>query len=118
MKNHSALSFNESFDYVKKVYFDQVDFIKKYFSDFPSLNINDRADMIVWDYVPPTPFSKENFWGHFIYGILERPIHSVIQNGNILMKDFRITFNDSEYQKNIVAQGKRLYNKISEINTD
>ena len=118
LTRYQGITFNESFDYVKKVYFDQVDFIKKYFSDFPSLNINDRADMIVWDYVPPTPFSKENFWGHFIYGILERPIHSVIQNGNILMKDFRITFNDSEYQKNIVAQGKRLYNKISEINTD
>ena len=118
LSRYQGMTFEESFDYVKKVYFDQLNFIKKYFSDFPLLNNNDRADLIVWDYVPPTPFTKENFWSHFIYGILDRPIHSVIQYGNILMKDFRITFNDSEYQKNIVAQGKRLYNKISEINTD
>ena len=50
---------------------------------------------------------EENFWGHFIYGILDRSIHSVIQNGNVLMNNFRITFEDSEYQKNIVAQGNQ-----------
>ena len=72
--------------------------------------------MIIWDYIPPTPFKQENFWGHFIYGILDRPVHSVIQNGKILMNNFRFTFGDTEYQKNIVEQGNRLYKKMSELN--
>ena len=59
---------------------------------------------------------EENFWGHFIYGILDRPIHSVIQNGDVLMNNFRITIEDSEYQKNITTQGTRLYNKMLELN--
>jgi len=115
---HQGMTFEQSFSWIKKVYFDQHNFINKYFSDFPTLNIKDRADLIVWDYIPPTPIMEENFWGHFIYGVLDRPIQSVIQNGNVLMNNFRISFNDSEYQKNIVAQGNRLYNKMSELKSD
>lgn len=118
LARHQGMTFEESFDWIKKVYFDQLNFVQKYFSDFPSLNIKGKADFIIWDYVPPTPFMEENFWGHFIYGILDRPVHSVIQNGNVLMNNFRISFNDSEYQKNIVEQGNRLYNKMLELNSD
>jgi cytosine/adenosine deaminase-related metal-dependent hydrolase len=118
LARHQGMTFEESFNWIKKVYFDQLNFVQKYFFNFPSLNIKDRADLIIWDYVPPTPFLEENFWGHFIYGILDRPIHSVIQNGNVLMNDFRISIDDSEYKKNIVAQGNKLYNKMLEINSD
>ncbi len=65
---HQGMTFEQSFNWIKKIYFDQQNFIKKYFSDFPTLNIKDRADLIIWDYIPPTPIMKENFWGHFIYG--------------------------------------------------
>ena len=116
LARHQGMTFEESFNWIKKVYFDQHNFIQKYFPDFPSLNTNNRADFIIWDYVPPTPFMEENFWGHFIYGILDRPIHSVVQNGNILMNDFKISFDETGYQKNIVEQGHRLYNKMLEIN--
>jgi cytosine/adenosine deaminase-related metal-dependent hydrolase len=112
LARYQGMSFDESFALVKKVYFDQLNFIKKYFSDFPLLNTNDRADFIVWDYIPPTPFLEENFWGHFIYGILDRPVHSVIQNGNVLMNNFKINFNEKIYQKNIINQGNRLNNKM------
>ncbi len=88
LSRYQGMTFDQSFDLVKKVYFDQLNFIQKYFPDFTSLNIKDRADLIIWDYVPPTPFMEENFWGHFIYGILDRPVHSVIQNGNVLMNRF------------------------------
>ncbi|MCW8804812.1 MAG: amidohydrolase family protein, partial [Ignavibacteriaceae bacterium] len=94
LSRYQGLTFDQSFDLAKKVYFDQLNFIQKYFPDFPSLNNKDRADIIIWDYVPPTPFMEENFWGHFIYGILDRPVHSVIQNGNVLMNDFKISFDD------------------------
>jgi cytosine/adenosine deaminase-related metal-dependent hydrolase len=118
LARHQGMTFGDSFTWIKKVYFDQLNFVQKYFPDFPSLNTKDRADLIIWDYVPPTPFMEENFWGHFIYGIFCSPIHSVIQNGNVLMNEFKISFDDWEYQKNIVNQGNRLYNKMSELNSD
>ncbi len=112
LSRHQGMSFEESFTLVKKVYLDQLSFIKNYFSDFTSLNKKDRADFIIWDYIPPTPFLEENFWGHFIYGILDRQVHSVIQNGNVLMNNFKINADEMKYQKNIIKQGNRLYNKI------
>jgi cytosine/adenosine deaminase-related metal-dependent hydrolase len=118
LSRYQGMAFDQSFDLVKKVYFDQLNFVQKYFPDFPSLDTNDRADLIIWDYVPPTPFIEENFWGHFIYGILDRPVHSVIQNGNVLMNDFKMSFDDWKYHKNIVEQGHRLYNKMLELSTD
>ena len=116
LSRYQGMSFNESFAFVKKVYFDQIDFVKKYFPDFTTLNNKERADFIIWDYIPPAPFLEENFWGHFIYGILDRQVHSVIQNGNILMNDFKINFDEMKYQKYIIKQGNRLYNKMSKLN--
>ena len=80
------MSFEAAFKFINKIYFDQIDFIKKYYPNFTSLGVNDRADLIIWDYIPPTIFNSDNFFGHFVYGILDRPIHSVIQNGHVLMK--------------------------------
>lgn len=106
-------SFDESTAIIKKIYFDQITFAKKYFHDFPLLNQGDRADLIIWDYVPPTPLSRENFWGHFIYGILEYPVHSVLQNGEFLMQNFRLMKADENKVKNeIYIQGERLVNKL------
>lgn len=113
LSRHSGMSFDESFSLIKRIYFDQLNFIKKYFPDFSSVNIGDRADFILWDYIPPTPITKDNFWGHYIYGIIERSVHSVIQNGRSLMKEFTLQFDDTEYNKNIPHQGHRLYNKFS-----
>jgi len=88
-------------------------FIKNYFPDFPSLQEGDRADFIVWDYVPPTPLTKQNFWGHYIYGILEYPVHSVIQNGSYLLKNFALAIeNENEINSDISKQGRRLFEKF------
>lgn len=115
LSRHRGMSFEAAFKFINKIYFDQIDFIKKYFPDFTLLNPNDRADFIIWDYIPPTIFNSENFFGHYVYGILDRPVHSVIQNGKVLMKNFQITADEADYNDNIVEQGKRLYEKFNSI---
>ena len=110
---NQGLSGDQSTGLIKKIYIDQIGFVKKYFNDYPSLNENDRADLIVWDYVPPTPLNRENFWGHLIYGIFEYPVHSVIQNGSFLMRDFRLINIDADRIMNDISkQGERLFNKL------
>lgn len=112
LSRHSGLSFEESFGIIRKIYFDQVKFIRRYFPDFPSLQIGDRADFIIRDYIPPSPFIEENFWGHFIYGITERPVHSVIQNGRVLVNNFKPAEDFERYTRNISEQWKKLFNKM------
>ncbi len=112
---HQGNSMNDAFSWFIKNYFNQINFVKKYFPKFSSLQTNDNADFIMWDYIPPTPFHQNNFWGHFIYGILERPVHSVFQNGKVLMKNFQLQFNDiHSVNENITRQGNRLYKMMDE----
>lgn len=112
-----GFSFDKAFYIFRKMYFDQFNFVKKYFPDFTSLNIGERADLIIWDYVPPTPSDKSNFFGHYIYGILERPIHTVIQNGKMLMSNYNLLDMDEvEINNYIYSQGKRLFDLTKKIN--
>lgn len=110
---HQKNGFDEAFEYLNKSYFDQIDFVKRYYPDFPRLHLGDRADFIVWDYTPPTPFASDNFFGHYVYGMCERPIHSVIQNGIFLMKNHQISLaNKQEMELNIQQMGRKFYNKF------
>lgn len=113
LSRNSGFSFEQSFRLIENVFFGQLDFVKKYFPDFSSININDRADFVIWDYIPPTTINKNNFFGHLIYGMLERSAHSVVQNGRILLQDYNFTFDDSSYNKNISLQGRKLFNKFN-----
>jgi len=112
---HQKNSFGEVFQWIEKIYFDQLEFIRSYFPDYPLLKQGDRADLIIWDYVPPTPFSADNFWGHYLYGVLERPVHSVMQSGRFLMKNHQIPVEeDGNVFLDIYRQGARLFEAFKE----
>lgn len=112
---NAGLSFDDSFSFMVKTYFDQNNFIKKFFPDFTNLQLFERADFIIWDYVPPTPLNQNNFWSHYIYGIIERPIKTVMQNGEILLDEFKFkNVNESKILNGIYSHGERLFKKFNE----
>lgn len=43
------------------------------------------ADIILLDYYPPTPIDGGNFWGHFLFGLVDAPVHTTIINGRVVM---------------------------------
>lgn len=112
---NTGLSFDDAFNFMIRTYFNQYDFIKNIFPDFTSLNIGNRADLIIWDYVPPTPMNEGNYWGHYIYGILERQIKTVVQRGEILMDNFIFrNIDESKILTDIYLQGEKLFYKFNE----
>jgi len=106
-------SFEESFDWLQKILCNQMDNIRYWFPDFPSLHEGDRADFVLWDYIPVMPFNQDNYLGHLIYGFTESRAHTVAQNGNILMREFRLT-NEQNYDSYqfLIQQGKKLYDSM------
>lgn len=48
------------------------------------------ADIILVDYAPPTPFSGDTFWGHFLFGIADAAVDTTIINGRIIMHEKQI----------------------------
>ena len=116
LMRHKGLSFDEAFTKIHKVFIDQQTFVKRYFPDFTSLNVDDRADFIIWDYVPPTPLTRENYWGHYIYGMLERAIQSTVQNGRFLMKNKKIIgLDENKISNEIRIKGEKLVRKFNKI---
>lgn len=116
LMRHSGLSIQDAFERTASTYFNQLKFVKRFFPDFSFLQKNDIADFIIWDYVPPTPLNKSNFWGHYIYGILESHVSSTISEGNFLMKNKKLLgIKESEIQKNIYKQGERLFKEFKKL---
>jgi cytosine/adenosine deaminase-related metal-dependent hydrolase len=110
-----GLTFEKSFEFIKNIYKNSNIFLKKYFN-YSQLNFGDTADCVVWDYIPQTPVTKDNIWGHIIYGLTESRAKHFIKNGKFLMKDFNIEIVDED---KINFESKKasfkLFNEFSKI---
>jgi len=54
------------------------------------IEVGAPADLLVLDYIPPTPLSKDNFLGHLIFGMVDATVDTTICNGKTLMKDKKL----------------------------
>ncbi|MFH1038591.1 MAG: putative aminohydrolase SsnA [PVC group bacterium] len=63
------------------------------------------GDVIVVDYLPPTPMSESNFLGHFLFGICETSVITTVVNGKVLMEDRELIGIDEE---KICARSREL----------
>jgi len=48
------------------------------------------ADLILVDYLPPTPLSADNFLGHLLFGISSAVVDTTIVNGKVLMQNRKL----------------------------
>ncbi len=109
LMRHQKASFEEAFHRLKKAYFDQLVFIKRYFSDYSFLNKGDKAEFIMWDYLPPAPLNGLNFFSHYIYGIVESRVRGCFRDDKFLMKDFILNdIDELGISAEIAVQGKKL----------
>ncbi len=70
-------------------------------------------NLVVLDYDSPTPLTKTNFLGHFLFGIESRHITHVISNGKLILKNGEITtVNEAEILEESRLQAKRLWDKM------
>ncbi|MEM7118048.1 MAG: putative aminohydrolase SsnA [Chloroflexota bacterium] len=62
------------------------------------------ADLILVDYYPPTAFRGDNFWGHFLFGMVDADVDTTIINGKVIMHNKQIAgINEVE-----IAAGSRI----------
>jgi putative selenium metabolism protein SsnA len=63
------------------------------------------ADLALLDYIPPTPLTKENFLGHFIFGMVDATVDTTIVAGRVLMQGKQVLALDEE---KIAARSRQL----------
>ena len=54
------------------------------------------ADIIVTDYIPPTPFTPSSLNSHILFGMTGRSVITTIANGQVLMQDRIVTTLDED----------------------
>ena len=72
------------------------------------------ADVIVTDYIPRTPMTKDNVNSHILFGMTGRSVVTTVCNGKILMKDRVLTEIDEEaVNAHILESSKRLWGRLN-----
>ncbi|MFQ5692028.1 MAG: putative aminohydrolase SsnA [Nitrospinota bacterium] len=54
------------------------------------------GDVVISDYLPPTPLRGENFWGHLLYGAAGLQARTVVVGGGVVMRDRALSSLDEE----------------------
>jgi len=72
-----------------------------------------EADMIVLDYVPPTPLNEDNVHGHIFFGLFDNwKVRDTIVAGEYLMKDYALKVDLEEIFKKSREVAKRVWNRL------
>ena len=78
------------------------------------LKKNYAADVIITDYIPPTPVNEGNINSHILFGMNGRSVITTICAGRILMKDRQLSVCDEEEEMAKVREGaERLACRIN-----
>ncbi len=67
------------------------------------------ADVIVVEAWPTTPLTRENAWGHMLFGCLAAPVRTTIVAGELCLHDFRLAALDEAL---LAAEARKLAKKL------
>ena len=71
------------------------------------------ADLVVYDYFPPTAFEPGNFIGHLLFGLYGAPAHTVVVDGRIRLQAGQPTDLDpAEVAARAREQASRLWSRF------
>ena len=79
------------------------------FGKLGEISAGSLADVILIDYLPPTPLSGDNFLGHLIFGLVDATVDTTIVNGKVLMENKKLVGIDEE---KITAKSRELAQKL------
>jgi putative selenium metabolism protein SsnA len=72
------------------------------------------ADLVLWDYDPPTPLVGGNVAGHLAFGLSSRSVRSVMVRGDFVVADRKPSFDADGIAAKARAGAQRLWKRMSE----
>ena len=81
--------------------------------NFGNIKKGAPADLIVINYDPPTPMTRDNFYDHLFFGISEAKVISLYVDGKTVMENEKIkTFDESEVRKESRKIAEKLWERL------
>lgn len=84
-------------------------------SRFGRLEKGYKADIVITDYLSPSPLVKENIGGHMVFGMTSGDVETVIINGNIVMENREFPFDIKEIYAKAAVAAKRVWENMDKI---
>lgn len=107
---------DENIDYVKLITGGQKlvsDIFEKKFGTFKKGAV---ADLVVMNYMEPTPMLNENLLGHYLFGMQSSNVESVMVGGKWVMKNRKILgLDENKIFKKSRKIAKKLWKKIEQL---
>jgi putative selenium metabolism protein SsnA len=72
------------------------------------------ADLVLWDYDPPTPLAGGNIAGHMAFGLSSRSVRSVMVNGAFVVEERVPAFDADGIAAKARAEAARLWRRMEE----
>ena len=71
-----------------------------------------QADLVVYDYQPPTPLVAENLAGHMVFGMGSDSVKTVIINGKVVYRDRQFPFDTDSIYRKARSAARRLWDNM------
>jgi len=81
---------------------------------FGKIEAGAAADLVLWDYDPPTPLEGGNVAGHIAFGLSSRSVRSVMVNGKFVVEDRKPAFDAEAIGAKAREQASRLWKRMEE----
>ena len=81
---------------------------------FGKVEAGAAADLVLWDYEPPTPLEGGNVAGHLAFGLSSRSVRSVMVNGTFVVEDRKPAFDAEAIGARARAEASRLWKRMEE----
>ena len=81
---------------------------------FGKVEVGCPADLVLWDYDPPTPLSGANLAGHMAFGMSGRSARTVAVAGELRIKDRSPRFDLEKIQAFAREQAAKLWNNMED----
>jgi cytosine/adenosine deaminase-related metal-dependent hydrolase len=73
-----------------------------------------RADLLLVDYLPPTPIDSSNLFGHLLFGVSNAPVDSLMVDGRWVVRDGHcVNLDERKIAEKATACAKALWDRFS-----
>ncbi len=78
------------------------------------VGLSARNDLVVLEYDPPTPLTRDNWPGHLIFGLSSRHVRHVVSAGRLIVRDRRSTqLDEAAVFSSARRQAARLWSRLA-----
>ncbi|MEI6876035.1 MAG: putative aminohydrolase SsnA [Spirochaetota bacterium] len=81
---------------------------------FGRIEVGAKADLVLWDYDPPTPLTGDNLAGHLAFGLSSRSVASVMVDGDFIVEDRRPCWDAEKIGAMARTEASRLWKRMEE----